>query len=64
MRDPRANTPALLRALVPEQTSAREQMADSHCLVRVVESNLVKEWRVYADNKPVYEITAKSKPRS
>jgi len=30
----------------------------------VVENNLVKEWRVYADNKPVYEIMAKSKPRS
>jgi hypothetical protein len=28
----------------------------------VVESGLVKEWRVYADNKPVYDIVAKSKP--
>src|ERR1035437_8048672 len=27
----------------------------------VVENGLVKEWRVYADNKPVYDITAKSK---
>ncbi|HXY24189.1 MAG TPA: nuclear transport factor 2 family protein [Candidatus Acidoferrum sp.] len=27
----------------------------------VVENNLVKEWRVYADNKPVYDILAKSK---
>jgi ketosteroid isomerase-like protein len=26
----------------------------------VVESGLVKEWRVYADNKPVYDILAKS----
>lgn len=25
----------------------------------VVEDGLVKEWRVYADNKPVYEILAK-----
>jgi ketosteroid isomerase-like protein len=25
----------------------------------VVEDNLVKEWRVYADNKPVYDILAK-----
>ena len=25
----------------------------------VVENDLVKEWRVYADNKPVYEIIAK-----
>jgi uncharacterized protein (TIGR02246 family) len=30
----------------------------------VVENGLVKEWRVYADNKPVYEIMAKSKPQS
>jgi uncharacterized protein (TIGR02246 family) len=29
----------------------------------VVEQGLVKEWRVYADNKPVYEILAKSKPQ-
>ena len=27
----------------------------------VVENNLVKEWRVYADNKPVYDIIARSK---
>jgi ketosteroid isomerase-like protein len=27
----------------------------------VVENGLVKEWRVYADNKPVYDIMAKSK---
>jgi ketosteroid isomerase-like protein len=27
----------------------------------LVESGLVKEWRVYADNKPVYDILAKSK---
>ena len=26
-----------------------------------VEGGLVKEWRVYADNKPVYDIIAKSK---
>ncbi|MGB9455666.1 MAG: nuclear transport factor 2 family protein [Bryobacteraceae bacterium] len=26
----------------------------------VVEDGLVKEWRVYADNKPVYDIMAKS----
>jgi len=29
----------------------------------VVENGLVKNWQVYADNKPVYEITAKSKPQ-
>jgi uncharacterized protein (TIGR02246 family) len=27
----------------------------------VVENYLVKEWRVYADNKPVYDIMARSK---
>lgn len=27
----------------------------------VVQNGLVKEWRVYADNKPVYDIMAKSK---
>jgi ketosteroid isomerase-like protein len=27
-----------------------------------VEKGLVKEWRVYADNKPVYDIMSKSKP--
>jgi hypothetical protein len=26
----------------------------------VVENGLVQEWRVYADNKPVYDIMAKS----
>ena len=26
----------------------------------VVENGLVKEWRVYADNKPVYDIVAKT----
>jgi hypothetical protein len=26
----------------------------------VVENGLVKEWRVFADNKPVYDIMAKS----
>ena len=28
----------------------------------VVENHLVKEWRAYADNKPVYDIMARSKP--
>jgi hypothetical protein len=27
----------------------------------VVENGLVKEWRVYADNKPVYDILARAK---
>ncbi|HLW65288.1 MAG TPA: hypothetical protein VKS79_08215, partial [Gemmataceae bacterium] len=26
----------------------------------VVEKGLIKEWRVYADNKPVYDIMAKT----
>jgi uncharacterized protein (TIGR02246 family) len=30
----------------------------------VVENGLVTEWRVYADNKPVYDIVAKSRPAS
>jgi ketosteroid isomerase-like protein len=30
----------------------------------VVENGLVKEWRVYADNKPVYDILAKAKAES
>jgi limonene-1,2-epoxide hydrolase len=29
----------------------------------LVEDDLVKEWRVYADNKPVYDIMAKPKRR-
>jgi ketosteroid isomerase-like protein len=29
----------------------------------VVEGGLVKEWRVYADNKPVYDIIARLKPQ-
>jgi ketosteroid isomerase-like protein len=28
----------------------------------IVENGLVKEWRVYADNKPVYDILAKPVP--
>jgi ketosteroid isomerase-like protein len=28
----------------------------------IVENGLVKEWRVYADNKPVYDIIARSQP--
>ena len=30
----------------------------------VLEKGLIKEWRVYADNKPVYEIMATLKPKS
>jgi ketosteroid isomerase-like protein len=28
----------------------------------IVDGGLVKQWRVYADNKPVYDILARSKP--
>ena len=35
----------------------------SSAWLAVVENGLVKEWRVYADNKPVYDIIARSKPR-
>ena len=28
----------------------------------IVEQGLVKQWRVYADNKPVYDILARSNP--
>jgi ketosteroid isomerase-like protein len=30
----------------------------------IVENGLVKQWRVYADNKPVYDILARSTTRS
>jgi len=29
----------------------------------IVENRLVKEWRVYADNKPVYDILARQKSK-
>jgi hypothetical protein len=29
-----------------------------------VEGGRVKQWRIYADNKPVYDILARSKPNS
>jgi ketosteroid isomerase-like protein len=28
----------------------------------IVEGGLIKQWRIYADNKPVYDILARSKP--
>jgi ketosteroid isomerase-like protein len=30
----------------------------------LVDGNLIKQWRVYADNKPVYDILARSKLRA
>jgi ketosteroid isomerase-like protein len=38
------------------------QWRASAAWLAVVEKDLVKEWRVYADNKQVYDIMAKSKP--
>jgi hypothetical protein len=38
-----------------------ESMTEDHVFVdSLVENSLVKEWRVYADNKPVYDILARS----
>jgi ketosteroid isomerase-like protein len=36
----------------------------SSAWLATVENSFVKEWQVYADNKPVYEIMAKAKPQS
>lgn len=40
------------------------QWRTSAAWLAVAENSLVKEWRVYADNKPVYEIMARSRPSS
>lgn len=40
---------------LPPETKWRIQAA----WLAVVEKGLIKEWRVYADNKPVYDILAK-----
>jgi hypothetical protein len=37
------------------------QWRTSAAWLAVVENGLVKGWRVYADNKPVYDIIAKSR---
>jgi len=44
---------------VPPEHQWRTQAA----WLAVVEEGLVKQWRVYADNKPVYDILARSKPQ-
>lgn len=48
-------TIAVRGALLPENT-----WRISAAWLSVVENGLVKEWRVYADNKPVYDILAKA----
>lgn len=40
---------------------AENKWRTSAAWLAVVEKGLVKEWRVYADNKPVYDIMARSK---
>jgi ketosteroid isomerase-like protein len=40
--------------------SRENKWRTSAAWLAVVEKDLVKEWRVYADNKPVYDIMAKS----
>jgi ketosteroid isomerase-like protein len=40
---------------------AENQWRTPAAWLAVLEKGLVKEWRVYADNKPVYDILAKAK---
>ena len=42
-------------------TIAGEKWRVTAAWLAVAENGLVKEWRVYADNKPVYEILAESR---
>ena len=42
-------------------TIAGTQWRTPAAWLAVVENGLVKEWRVYADNKPVYDIMAKQR---
>jgi uncharacterized protein (TIGR02246 family) len=44
---------------LPPENKWRTQAA----WLAVVENGLIKEWRVYADNKPVYDILAKAEPQ-
>jgi hypothetical protein len=39
---------------------AENQWRTPAAWMAVIDKGLVKEWRVYADNKPVYDILAKS----
>jgi ketosteroid isomerase-like protein len=47
---------------VEGRLSPENKWRSSAAWLAVVESGLVKQWRVYADNKPVYDILARSKP--
>jgi ketosteroid isomerase-like protein len=40
---------------------AKNKWRTTTAWLAVVDNGLVKQWRVYADNKPVYDIVAKSK---
>ena len=43
---------------------AENKWRTSAAWLAVVENGLVKQWQVYADNKPVYDIIAQSTPKS
>jgi ketosteroid isomerase-like protein len=43
------------------KTPAENKWRTPAAWLAIVEDGLIKEWRVYADNKPVYDIIAKSK---
>lgn len=43
---------------------AENQWRTSAAWLAIVENGLVKQWRVYADNKPVYDILARPKSAS
>jgi ketosteroid isomerase-like protein len=41
---------------------AENKWRASAAWLAIVEGDLVKQWQIYADNKPVYDILARSKP--
>lgn len=51
------------RAALSSQKISSYAKPMANGLASVVENGLVKEWRLYADKKPVYDILAKSKPQ-
>jgi uncharacterized protein (TIGR02246 family) len=44
------------------RTPAENKWRTPAAWLAVVESDLIKEWHVYADNKPVYDILARARP--
>jgi ketosteroid isomerase-like protein len=46
------------------QLAPQNKWRASAAWLAIVEGGLVKQWRIYADNKPVYDILARSKPTS